>query len=324
MRGGIKIQINNSTLTAIKNALDELIDDAFQGEMKKTAHDYADYHEKTNLPFGRLCASHHHLLGGKNPAVFQVAASIELVILAFNILDDWQDQDNHQPPWMQDQTGQPLTVETGLLLSALSVLSKHLGNAKNQRAFQLIMDQMNRSVHGQFIDIRNEPLSEKEYLAEIEQKSGALSSLACLSGVMLADSSCDLSLVEQYATKIGICAQLQNDLEDVLYLDEKNDLIHKKRTLATMYLADHPSRIGRAVTDYFKNRLTLDQLSDIKSLDAWIQSSGVILYTNVIIETEKLKAERIIERLPVDEMIKRQIKSFFYGLNAEINLSRGN
>ncbi|MCR4443705.1 MULTISPECIES: polyprenyl synthetase family protein [Heyndrickxia] len=288
--------------------------------MKDMAHKYASEHEKTNLPFGMLCVNHHHLLGGKSASVFHVAACVELIILAFNILDDWQDQDHHRSPWMQDHAGQSLTVETAFLLLAMSKLNGFLGSQKNNLAFQLIVDRINRSVHGQFADIRNAPLKEEEYIAVIKQKSGALCALACLCGAMLAGNTTDLHLIGEYATGIGICAQLENDLDDVLHLGEKNDLIHKKWTLATMYLAHHPSRIGKAVASYFENRLSLDRLLAIQSLEAWIQSSGVILYTRVLIEAEKIKAKNIIDKLSVDETIKRQIKSFVDGIHFKADI----
>ncbi|MED4934109.1 polyprenyl synthetase family protein [Heyndrickxia coagulans] len=192
---------------------------------------------------------------------------------------------------------------------------------KNNLPFQLIVDQINRSVHGQFADIRNMPLKEKEYIEVIKRKSGALCALACLCGAMLAGNTIDIRLIGDYAAKIGICAQLENDLQDVLHLGEKNDLIRKKWTLATMYLAHHPSRIGKAVASYFENRLPLDRLLAIQSLEAWIQSSGVILYKNVLIETEKIKAKNIVDKLSVDKTIKRQIKSFVDGIHAKADIS---
>ncbi|WP_235601898.1 hypothetical protein [Heyndrickxia coagulans] len=74
------------------------------------------------------------------------------------------------------------------------------------------------------------------------------------------------------------------------------------------------------MASYFENRLSLDRLLAIQSLEAWIQSSGVILYTRVLIEAEKIKAKNIIDKLSVDETIKRQIKSFVDGIHFKADI----
>jgi competence protein ComQ len=274
--------------------------------MKKVAHEYAFYHEKNDFPFGALTVLHHDMLKGENRSIDQIAAAVELIILSFDLLDDWQDRDNHLPPWMNDE-GQALTVENGCLILAMSVLYHHLGTERQplQRLTQFI----NCSIQGQFADLENED----DYLRMIQQKSGSLTAVACLAGALCSGHvhPADLDHIEHYAVTIGVNGQLQNDLDDVLHLDGKNDLLQRKHTLATMYLIDHPNENGIKIEAYYDHSLSKEQLlSEKEDIEAWINESGVVFYTNAMKAMQQSRVEKYIDLLCVDAHTKRKIKKY--------------
>ncbi|SFG40265.1 hypothetical protein [Sporolactobacillus nakayamae] len=80
----------------IKSAMHQLIDHSIvSDEMRKRTHEYAFYHEKNDFPFGALAVLHHDILKGENKSIDQIAVAVELIILSFDLLDDWQDRDNY-------------------------------------------------------------------------------------------------------------------------------------------------------------------------------------------------------------------------------------
>jgi competence protein ComQ len=288
-----------------------MIDYAFvSDDMKKVTHEYAFYHEKNDFPFGALAVLHHDMLKGENKSINQIAAAVELIILSFNILDDWQDRDNDRPPWMKDE-GQALTIENGCLILAMSVLYHHLG--KESQPLRRLIQFINCSIQGQFSDLEDRPRNEDDYLRMIQQKSGSLTAMACLAGALSSGHvhPDDLDYIEHYALAMGVTAQLQNDLDDVLHLDRKNDLLQRKHTLATMYLSDHPSEKGRKIKGYYDHSLSKEQLlSEKEPLEAWINASGVVFYTKAMKAMQQNRAEKYIDRLRVDAHAKQKIKKY--------------
>jgi competence protein ComQ len=289
----------------------QLIDHSFvSDEMRKRTHEYAFYHEKNDFPFGALAVLHHDMLKGENKSIYQIAAAVELIILSFDLLDDWQDRDNHLPPWMNDE-GQALTIENGCLILALSVFYQHLG--KESQPLQQLIQFISCSIQGQFADLEDKPQNEDDYLGMIQQKSGSLTAMACSAGALCSGHvhPDDLDRIENYAVTIGVSAQLQNDLDDVLHLDGKNDLLQRKHTLATMYLIDHPSENGKELKRYYDHLISKKQLlSEKEPIEAWIKASGVVFYTNAMKALQQIKAEKIIDQMSLDENVKQQIKYF--------------
>jgi competence protein ComQ len=290
----------------------QLIDHYFvSDEMREKAHEYAFYHEKNDFPFGALAVLHHDIFKGENMSIYQIAAAVELIILSFDLLDDWQDRDNDLPPWMNDE-GQALTIENGCLILALSVLYQHLG--KESRPLQQLIQFISCSIQGQFADLEDKLLNEEDdYLRMIQQKSGSLTAVACLAGALSSGHvhQADLDRIERYTVAIGVSAQLQNDLDDVLHLDGKNDLLQRKHTLATMYLVDHPSENGKKLKRYYDHSLSKEQLlSEKESIEAWINASGVVFYTSAMKAMQQIKAEKMIDQMSLDENVKQRIKHF--------------
>src|SRR5690554_5742854 len=58
----------------------------------------------------------HHMLGGSSPDIYRVAAVTELVILAADIIDDLQDHDHLDKPWMVDPPAYTLNAVVAMLV----------------------------------------------------------------------------------------------------------------------------------------------------------------------------------------------------------------
>lgn len=296
----------------IKQMMHQQIEDFLRDAgMKAAAHGYVDYYGKKDLQFGRLTLLHHEMLGGSNPDIDQIAAAVEWLVLSANIIDDWQDRDRKGPPWMKGEADQALTLENSFLLLALSILQKMCSKVSRKDFFQTIIDHLNDALRGQFLDSQNQTMDEDDYLSMVQRKSGTLAVIASLSGVLASGYPCDLQIVEKYSMIIGVCAQLKNDLCDALRLEGKNDLVKRKRTLATMYLADHPSLNGERIALYYQCGLSEKRLVDEKvNLEKWIQSSGVILYIDTLRAEQRICAKELMGLLPVSDRDKERLEQF--------------
>ncbi|WP_100487626.1 polyprenyl synthetase family protein [Sporolactobacillus pectinivorans] len=296
----------------IKQMMHQQVEDFLRDAgMKAAAHTYVDYYGERDLQFGRLTLLHHEMLGGSNPDIDQIAAAVEWLVLSANIIDDWQDRDRKGPPWMKDEADQALTLENSFLLLALSILQKMSSKVGQDNCLQTITDHLNDALHGQYLDRRNQMMNEDDYISMVQRKSGALAAVASLSGVLASGYPCDLQIVEKYSTIIGVCAQLKNDLRDTLRVEGKSDLVKKKRTLATMYLAEHPSLNGERIALYYQCGLSEKQLVDEKeSLEKWIQSSGVILYIDTLRTEQRIYAKELMDLLPVSDRDKERLEQF--------------
>lgn len=139
---------------------------------------------KDTFEFADL-ALHHYLAfnGQDQKAIELLAAGIELLILSFDIYDDLEDQDNGSAVWMKIDSSIALNAVTALYTLSIQVMCQ----ASHEPEFsQEILNFALQSIQGQHDDIVNAPQTEEACLEMIKNKSGALTALPCVMGVMLA------------------------------------------------------------------------------------------------------------------------------------------
>lgn len=250
------------------------------------------------IRFGQLTVIHYRMFGGNGHEVYEAAAAVELFILASDILDDLQDQDAPHKPWMQ--APQPIAIHVA---SALLTLSQQamLSCATNDEMRLALMEMMNRlllqSANGQMLDIMNDIVDEHSYLDMVKQKSATLLQLACMAGVMLAGEPWN-SIVAEYAIEIGVAAQIQNDLRDLLRWDDKSDFLQRKRTLLTLYLIESESDEDRWIKDYFENRLSIEEVAMKRELFLeTCERTGTILYGSVMSRMHYNRFEELVDTI---------------------------
>lgn len=266
-----------------------------------------------NFPFGELAVKHYFLLGGESEEIYCAAAAVELLILSLDIFDDLQDKDNPTTLWSQLDPA----VAMNLAIACLSLSQMLFTRLQFPEEYKKILlpyvnEMVLRSVSGQQKDILNQSIGEKDYLEMVEDKSGSLMALACLTGAILSgqrDLYEDIRIIGQW---FGLVAQLQNDMRDAMRWDLKNDLLRKKKTLPILYLLNKEQEEYRIFTDYYEGSMGRDELLSRKiECIELMKKSGVIEYISVFIQLYLIKIEEKIDRMHFALQEKDRLKEIF-------------
>lgn len=265
------------------------------------------------FPFGNLTTLHYQMFGGTHEDIYKAAAAIELMILALDIFDDLQDEDNFSMPWKKIPSAISMNISTGLLvLSTLSLDGLSFRTSNKANAIRYLNSLVLKAVDGQHIDLSNVVRTEQEYLNMTLTKSGSLVSSACLVGAALATSKrlCH-DIVRKYSGRIGISVQIRNDIKDILKLDDKSDLIRKKKTLPILYLLFNPKPEFNVFREYYKGKVGTEFLLNNKAnLEESIKESGALEYARVIARMTQLQAIEEIDKLDVAEEYRQKLLTY--------------
>lgn len=281
----VKQYMNTSITSCVKNT-----------DLKDLLLSFLENREE--LPFAQITIIHHQSFSGKDEEIALLAAAVELLILSFDMLDDLEDLDNVDEPWMKVEHPVSLNASTSLFtLSQHTVLS--LQSPYKLQILEAFTKFSIQAMEGQHVDLKNLILTEEECLEVMKKKSGSLIAIASITGMLLAGAHSPS--VEEYSYQIGLAAQIENDFRD-LFNPLKNDVSTQKKTLAYLYLQkkynDHAIEIlegfqsGKPINEYFGSSLNLKQ----KLIDA-----GVAQYLNVMKQIAINKATRMIRQLPIEE-----------------------
>ncbi|WP_189019142.1 polyprenyl synthetase family protein [Paenibacillus marchantiophytorum] len=257
-----------------------------------------------------LCA--HFMLGGASPDIYKFAAITEIFVLISDIVDDLQDQDQADKPWMQSPQASTLNAILAMLMGVVGELG-HL--QVHGRVLVEITRIIARSINGQHKDIINASVSVDDYLIMTQEKSGSLFRLACFMGYLSLD--CPEETIEQLhelADCIGLIHQIQNDMRDLVRYDVKNDLYCKKRTLPILYLLSVEDEAFGPLKDYYAGKITADTLlHDKEAFIQMIHDSGCLEYSRVVQSVCLQKAEEIYAKLQAVEPWKEKFREVAYG-----------
>ncbi|MCA0756693.1 polyprenyl synthetase family protein [Paenibacillus sp. N4] len=256
---------------------------------------YIEEKLRESVKFGQLTVLHYRMFGGAGHEVYKAAAAVELFILASDILDDLQDRDAPDKPWMQAPDAVSLHVACSLLTLSQQVMLNSTGDDRIRIGLLEMMNrQLLQAANGQMLDLMNDAYDEQEYIDTVKQKSAALLIFACQTGVLLAGHPWNEG-VEEYAMEIGIAAQLKNDVRDMLRWDDKSDFLQKKKTLITLFLLESLAEEDLWIKDYYEGRLSKDDIADKQ--DCFVQAcerTGASLYGSVM---SRMHYNRFVELL---------------------------
>ncbi|TYS07915.1 isoprenyl transferase [Bacillus subtilis] len=250
---------------------------------------------KNTFEFADL-ALHHYLAfdGQEQKAIEFLAVGIELLILSFDIYDDLEDKDNGNAVWMKIDSSIALNAVTALYTLSIQVMCQ----ASHEPAFsQEILNFALQSIQGQHDDIVNAPKTEEACLDMIKNKSGALTALPCVMGVMLATGKYH-PIVASYSYELGIMSQIDNDYKGMFYLN--NDFVQKKNTLAYLYL-------NKQFNDASVELLSLYQKPEefvsinTKTLKRKFEEAGVIQYLLVMKHLSLQKIKKEMSKLKLED-----------------------
>ncbi|WP_141506565.1 polyprenyl synthetase family protein [Paenibacillus luteus] len=265
----------------------------YENSLNQMAKSYVRYKNSETLLWPQLTLYAHYMLGGNSPFIYHTAAQTELIILSLDILDDLQDQDNPLPPWMQIEPAIAMNCASGLLIAAVAGCR---GKPMDTTALKLISTAHN----GQHKDIQNLIESEEDYLQLIAEKSASLLNLAIQSAYHLVEETNPLtsSILAEFARNVGIAAQLRNDLKGLTDFRAHNDIVQRKKTLATLYLLDQSSRMDSFLRSYYEGGVTLGELlAREQQVTEFITTSGVFEYSTAVQLLYLQQADRILTEM---------------------------
>jgi competence protein ComQ len=240
----------------------------------------------------------HYMFAGNSPNIDRLAALTEMMILALDIMDDLQDQDHTDMPWMTSPQGHALNAVVALLMTVIGEAAR-LEGVRGEGIPPFVHEVsriLMKALDGQYRDLGDSIVTEADYMVMIQEKSGSLIRLACYMGY--GSSSIltkDIETMNELAYCIGAIAQIENDIKDVLGFDLKNDLLQKKRTLPILFLLFEPDEDFPIIQQFYAGKLTQQQfLTRKKECIQYIIDSGCIEYAKVIQQLLINKAECLL------------------------------
>lgn len=264
--------------------------------------------EKTK--WAEITKAVHFMFKGSSPHIERLAALTEMMILALDIMDDLQDQDNTDILWMTCPQGYALNAVVALLMAVIGEAARLEGPSREgispfaQEASRILM----KALEGQFKDLSHSNATEADYMEMIQEKSGSLIRLSCYMGYgSSAISAKDMESMNELAYCIGGIAQIENDIQDVVRFDLKNDLLHKKKTLPILFLLAEPDKDFPIIQDFYEGKLTEQQfLAKKKECITYIIDSGCMEYSQVIQQLYRNEAQRLLASIDVESSWKDQ------------------
>ncbi|MCR8636420.1 polyprenyl synthetase family protein [Paenibacillus radicis (ex Xue et al. 2023)] len=239
-----------------------------------------------NSIWSRITEYSHRMLGGTFSHIGQVAALSEIIILALDIVDDLQDQDNTAKPWMtcapQFTLNALLAFQT-IFMGEMGRLQQSYGGSSNlvEEASRILAG----AINGQQKDLNGSVTMEADCLVMVREKSGSLIKLACYMGYAFVENCSQETIAQmnELADCIGIMAQIENDMKDVMRFDLKNDLLQKKRTLPIIFLLQHGDQDFPILKQFYEGDLSAEQFLKHKlACLQYIADSGCIEYCKIV------------------------------------------
>lgn len=266
----------------IQQSMERIIEKGIQQkDLKDLLLKFVRSSSKENRLFGELCIFHYrHFVSSFEVEIYEVAAAIELLILSFDILDDFEDADTLDKPWSSN-FALSLNGSTALLFLSMQAVRNTYFTYK-EHAIALMEKFALHAIEGQHKDLLNSCQDEHTYMEMLEEKSGSLVSLACLVGCIIANGNTSKA-VENYSKWMGVIGQINNDITDLKKWNEKNDMINKKYSLPIIYLLEVEKNREGLVSKYYRNEISKEQfVSNREIIQQKLIDTDAIRYALVI------------------------------------------
>jgi competence protein ComQ len=278
-----------------------------QNELKEQLLGFFDYQSKREFPFGELLILHYKIFNGtETEEIYLVAAAVEMLILSFDMLDDFEDGDFKDKPW-GGKSDLALNTTTALLFLSANVIM-NTGFKNKDKGISILLNYALQSINGQHRDLLNNCRNEADYIDMTIQKSGSLVALSCSLGAVLAKADYPVE-VETYSRYIGLIGQFNNDLADIKVWDEKNDLINKKFSLPIIYLLNYKDEELKFIHDYYETDNKIEKKEIIKNQ---VLISNKFLETGAIAYAEVIK--KVYQNKAIEELKKLNIEPYYINL----------
>ncbi|MDF2947950.1 MAG: Polyprenyl synthetase [Bacillales bacterium] len=291
--------VNNDKIS--KEMMKIINNENYDEHMESKINQYINFKTYSGLTFGKLAVFHYRMYGGSKEEIYKIAGIVELLILTFDIIDDLQDQDNFSTPWSKDDNAITLNIAIALFSlcnKSISMLEDY--GYGDKRIVDLYQRLCMESINGQYLDVRNVIHTEEDYINMVCKKSGSLTSLACMLGASFADvNQAELKIISDYSIILGLIAQINNDIIDIQRMDDKNDILYRKRTLPFIYILGGANKSSKEVLKFLELDTT-EIKANLPNIVEEIKKSGAIEYAKVISYINKTKAISIINKLNIN------------------------
>ncbi|MGU9967915.1 polyprenyl synthetase family protein [Bacillus sp. N1(2025)] len=265
----------------IKEKMKEIVEEKINNpHLKDTLQTFIN--EKNHFAFGVLAFKHYVAFDGEHYSdITLLASGIELLILAFDIFDDIEDEDNLDKEWMKIDQSISLNAATSLYSISLQVICELKTNSDFPR---LAMKYALNAMQGQHNDLENFPETEDECLQMIKQKSGSLTAMSAVLGTMLANGEFNEE-IENYSYKIGIVKQVENDYYG-LFNKNRSDIRKGRKTLILLYLKRRFNAASEKILDLMNAEASYHSflIDNKKSLEDLLFDAGVSQYVSMLIK----------------------------------------
>ncbi|MCM3410011.1 polyprenyl synthetase family protein [Metabacillus litoralis] len=210
-----------------------------------------------------------------------IAAGIELLILATDIIDDLVDRDQKGAFHKILSEPNALTLSNALLMESFHLFLTYSGDEQIKK-LSIIIHSLQNSCNGQWRDLSfivgdNIP-TEEQYFQLIEQKSVSL--IFLIFGLCHAEQD---PILQELASCIGYSGQLKNDARDILS-DNSNDLIHKKATLPLIKAIEYSMEKDQGLLlhklkQLDTNKVDLELMCELRD---YIRNTGAVDYCLIL------------------------------------------
>ncbi|WP_156858015.1 polyprenyl synthetase family protein [Oceanobacillus sp. AG] len=286
------------------NMAKKMINEGFMEKSIKTEiNHYIEYKFNESLNFAKITEIHFDIFREDKNNIYKLKAMtiIELIILASDIMDDIQDKDAHKDiPWSKIDEAYSFNIIVGILLICLNEVDTIGDKSDTEWLKNNIYQFLLQAISGQQIDLKNELLTEADYLHMCYLKSGSLIALACLLGAINVDNRVK-KIISEYANYLGVIFQLRNDVADLKNGFIKNDLLLKKRTLPILYYLNTNDKVYENIQDYYFNSLSN---KDPSTIHQDLMSKDALLYCSIVESIFIRKYERIIDQFNLSKSKK--------------------
>ncbi|WP_135555010.1 polyprenyl synthetase family protein [Paenibacillus cymbidii] len=268
--------------------------------------------------WGKYTRTVHELFGGSSPLIDRAEAIAELIGLVSDIVDDLQDEDNDTVPWMTCPRPYALNAATLFLVALMAEVSALYADAGLSPATGMkeVSRLLTQSLNGQQRDLNRSVTDENDYLRVTEYKSGSLIQLVYYLGYSLVPEARpdDIERINVIAHCAGVMSQIQNDMKDAVRFDLKNDLLDKRKTLPILYLLAYSEADFPPLKQYYDGDITREQfLQHKQGCVSFVNNSGCLEFSRVVIALLKEKAEEMFEGLCVDSPVRERFRELVIG-----------
>jgi len=144
-------------------------------------------------------------------------------------------------------------------------------------------------------------------LKMIEDKSGSLTTLSCLTGKVLADGHIDDHCIS-YSMALGAIQQMNNDMHCLKTWDEKNDFLNGRFSLPILYILNRYSFFTEYLINVYKckGKLFIPYSNPVDIFN----NSLAFQYSNIVKKNYQNKAKQALEMVSLPKSTKEYILKY--------------